>query len=102
MLDINRATIDIPSESLNFSSGQIIGGYTIDKLLFEGSQSQLFSIKNDNTKIIKVYFISEEPSKETIPNPLYWQVVASLDWSWQKTCESWGWMSPLSSVQNSL
>ncbi len=39
---------------------------------------------------------------QTIPNPLYWQVVASLDWSWQKICESWGWMSPLSSVQKQL
>ena len=66
MLDINRATIDIPSESIDFRSGQIIGGYTVDKLLFEGSQSQSFSIKNDNTKIIKVYFIGEEPDKDLV------------------------------------
>ena len=66
MLDINRATIDIPSESMDFRSGQNIGGYTVDKLLFEGSQSQSFSIKNDNTKIIKVYFIGEEPNKDLV------------------------------------
>lgn len=66
MLDINRATIDIPSESMDFRSGQNIGGYTVDKLLFEGPQSQSFSIKNDNTKIIKVYFIGEEPDKDLV------------------------------------
>lgn len=52
--------------------------------------------------LLKIPSASRITSMQTIPNPLYWQVVASLDWSWQKTCESWGWMSPLSSVQNSL
>lgn len=66
MLDTNRTTIDIPSESFNFRSGQVIDNYTIDKLIFEGSQSQSFSIKNDNAKIIKVYFIGEEPDKDLV------------------------------------
>lgn len=66
MLDINRTTLDIPSESMAFRSGKIIGKYTVDKLLFEGTQSQSFSIKNDNTKIIKVYFIGEEPNMELV------------------------------------
>ena len=52
--------------------------------------------------LLKIPSASRITSMQTIPNPLYWQVVASLDWSWQKTCESWGWMSPLFSVQNSL
>ena len=46
--------------------------------------------------LLKIPSASRITSMQTIPNPLYWQVVASLDWSWQKTCESWGWMSPLS------
>ena len=66
MLDINRATLDIPSESIRFRSGQKIDGYTIDKLVFEGSQSQSFSIKNEGDKIIKVYYIGEEPDKELV------------------------------------
>ena len=58
---------------------------------------KLFTLRTvEDTFCIKDYI------NANIPNPLYWQVVASLDWSWQKTCESWGWMSPLSSVQNSL
>lgn len=55
---------------------------------------KLFTLRTvEDTFRIKDYIHANHP------NPLCWQAEALSVWSWQKTCESWGWMSPLSSVQ---
>lgn len=62
----DRKTVTRPHKSINFSNGKAINGYHIEKFIKSSSQCEIFSLLNDGNKILKVYYIGEEPDKKLV------------------------------------